>query len=96
RYAEVHGEGPARIATLAFDAVTLAAALADEAPGRRYTTARLTDPNGFYGIDGIFRFLPTGEIERGLAVLEIREGSVEIVSPAPDRFSTMPFSGAGF
>ena len=29
------------------------------------------DPNGFAGVDGIFRFNPDGTSERGLAVLEM-------------------------
>ncbi|MCP5431669.1 MAG: penicillin-binding protein activator [Alphaproteobacteria bacterium] len=90
RFAEVNGHAPERIATLAFDAVTLAAALADGAPGQRYTPARISDPNGFFGLDGIFRFRPDGTIERGLAVLEVNDGRIQIVSPAPDRFDVPP------
>ncbi len=84
------GYEPPRIASLAYDAVTLAAALADAPEGQRYTERRLTDPNGFYGIDGIFRFLPDGTAQRGLAILQVKDGGVEVVGPAPTRFETGP------
>ncbi len=56
--------------------------------GERFTDKRLTNPSGFAGVDGIFRFRTDGTTERGIAVLEIRDGKVEVVSPAPTRFDT--------
>ena len=40
-------------------------------PYHRFTQAALMDPNGFSGVDGIFRFNTDGTSERGLAVLEV-------------------------
>lgn len=80
---------PPRIASLGYDAVTLAAALANAPLGQRFTPDRLTNPNGFAGIDGIFRFLSTGGTERGLSILEIQEGQVVVVGPAPRQFETV-------
>jgi len=37
-------------------------------------------------VDGIFRLLPSGLVERGLAVKEIRNRRFVIVSPAPTTF----------
>ena len=45
-----------------------------------------TDPSGFSGVDGIFRFRADGNVERGLAVLEIERSGAKIVSPAPETF----------
>ena len=42
--------------------------------------------NGFAGLDGIFRFKSNGIAERGLAVLEMRRGRFQIISPAPEFF----------
>ena len=81
RYAATYGETPARIAPVAYDAVRLAASLA---PG--YPAEELTNPNGFSGTDGIFRFRPDGNVDRGLAVLEVRGGTAAILSPAPGTF----------
>ena len=44
------------------------------------------NPNGFAGIDGIFRFRPNGVAERGLAVLEFRNGRISIAEEAPKTF----------
>jgi hypothetical protein len=42
----------------------------------------LTNPNGFLGVDGLFRLNPTGVAERALAILEVRrEGVVMIAAP---------------
>lgn len=86
RYRRSYGDLPPRIATLAYDAISLVALLADGIPYRRYTAAALTDPNGFVGVDGIFRFRPDGGADRGLAVLQVGQGSFNVVDPAPQSF----------
>ena len=59
-------------ATLAYDAVALAAVLARQDTSRdAFGLTALTSPNGFAGTDGIFRLLPSGAAERGLSVLEV-------------------------
>jgi branched-chain amino acid transport system substrate-binding protein len=68
-YKSAYGEEPPRLATLAYDATALAAVLAKR--GARFDQASLTSPNGFAGIDGIFRLTADGSVERGLAVLEV-------------------------
>ena len=92
RFAEkfkgAHGEEPPRIATLAYDAVGLAATLAKKQTGIDYSAASLTDPAGFAGVDGIFRFTPDGLSERGLAVVEIGRDEVKVVGDPPRSFGT--------
>lgn len=91
RYQDTFGAEPPRIASLAYDATALAAVLAKSgAPGQRFSGPALTDPRGFAGVDGIFRLLPTGLAERGLAVLEVRPDAFAIVDPAPAAFGTVP------
>jgi hypothetical protein len=46
----------------------------------------LTTPDGFSGIDGIFRFRPDGAVDRGLCVFEIQNGAFGTVDPAPQSF----------
>ena len=82
---------PHRLASLAFDATAVAAVLANQAgpsADRRqaFSRARLASPNGFAGVDGIFRMLPSGEAERGLAVIEIERANFKVLSPAPQSF----------
>ncbi len=88
QYQSLYGAVPPRIATLAYDAAALAAVLARRAgPGQPpFSHAALQDPNGFLGIDGIFRFGADQVAERGLAVLEIQPGRPLVIDAAPTRF----------
>ncbi|MCA9736335.1 MAG: hypothetical protein KC645_01800 [Gemmatimonadetes bacterium] len=96
QYAGVYGAAPPRLATLAYDAAALAAVLAqgdgarDEATGLPrpdFSHATLTDPAGYYGRDGVFRFLDDGTAERGLAVMEVGDHMNTVLSPAPETFT---------
>lgn len=90
RYKSKFGSEPARIATLAYDAITLAAALAKTQAGQRFALDTLTNTSGFNGADGLFRFRADGPNERGLAVLQIDNGAAKTVSPAPRSFTSNP------
>ncbi len=46
----------------------------------------LTNPSGFTGIDGLFRFRADGTNERGLAVLQVTPSGAQVISPAPKSF----------
>ncbi len=86
RYQSQFGSAPTRIATLAYDAVTLASALTQNFGTQRFTEATLTNTNGFSGQDGVFRFRQNGMNDRGLAVFEIRSGSARAIAAAPTTF----------
>ena len=90
-YRAVFRANPPRIATLAYDALALVALLANGKAFERFTDAALTDPSGFSGIDGIFRFRRDGSADRGLAVLEVGADGFSVRDPAP-----RSFVGAGF
>lgn len=90
RYTRVYGAPPPRIASLAYDAVSLAVALSARLEGQRFTTEALTTEDGFAGVDGIFRFLPDGRTERGLAVMEMRSTGAVVIDPAPASFTVPP------
>jgi ABC-type branched-subunit amino acid transport system substrate-binding protein len=83
RYQARFGAQPPRTASLGYDAVSLTAALVRQYGTQRFADATLTNPAGFSGLDGTFRFLPEGVSERTLAVYEIRNGAPSVVSPAP-------------
>jgi hypothetical protein len=82
---------PPRIATLSYDALSLASLLSRGRAYDRFTDAALTDPAGFSGIDGIFRFQPDGSAERGLAVLEVTPNGLRVTDPAPKSFPQAGF-----
>ena len=85
-YRDKYGADPSRIATLAYDAVALSVALAREQGSERFTERVLQGTSGFSGTDGIFRFRPDGQNERGLSVQMIGDGSTSVISPAPRSF----------
>ncbi len=86
KYRAAFGTAPAQLASLAYDAVSLVALLAQGRPYHRFTRGALIDPNGFAGVNGIFRFKSDGTSERGLAVLEVTASGPVVVSPAPTTF----------
>ena len=86
RYREVYRRDPPRLATIAYDATALAAVLARGEGGPDFRVEAITNPVGFAGMDGIFRLLPDGSIERALAVIEVRRNSFRTISPAPETF----------
>ncbi len=74
RYRARYKQDPVRTATLAYDAVALIAALVKTQGAARFSPEMLTNPSGFSGIDGLFRFRADGTNERGLAVLRVASG----------------------
>ncbi|MGO8924734.1 MAG: penicillin-binding protein activator, partial [Xanthobacteraceae bacterium] len=58
RYRARYNQDPVRTATLAYDAVALVAALVKTQGPQRFSQQVLTNPSGFTGIDGLFRFRP--------------------------------------
>lgn len=86
RYRSRFGQDPVRTATLAYDSVALVAALVKTQGERRFTEPVLTNPSGFTGIDGLFRFRPDGTNQRGLAVLRVAPGGGQVISPPPRAF----------
>jgi ABC-type branched-subunit amino acid transport system substrate-binding protein len=87
RYRRKFNQDPVRTATLAYDAVSLVAALVKTQGPQRFSETVLTNPSGFSGVDGIFRFRADGTNERGLAVLRVAPSGGQVVSPAPKAFS---------
>lgn len=96
RFRQNYGVAPPRLASLAYDATALASVLAQGASANGggtdiYGRAALMNSNGFSGIDGIFRFKPDGRAERGLAVLQYRNGKIVTIDPPASTFQSAPF-----
>jgi ABC-type branched-subunit amino acid transport system substrate-binding protein len=86
RYRAKFNAEPVRTATLAYDAVALVAALARTQGPQRFSPETLTNPSGFAGIDGLFRFRADGTNERGLAVMRVATGGGQPVAGSPKSF----------
>lgn len=87
QYQAAFGETPPAIASLAYDAASLAGALARDIGPQRYNASALRDPVGFAGIDGVFRFTPDGLSERGLAIMELQPVGPIVRDQAPTSFA---------
>ncbi len=83
-FEDTFGRKPGPLAGLAYDVTALAAVLARSE--RRFDDTALTAPAGFAGRLGIFRLMPSGITEHGLAVVEVGAGSSRLLDPAPAAF----------
>lgn len=85
-YEKTYGAPPPRLATLAYDSMALATLLGQAKDGADFSHDTLASPNGYWGRDGIFRLMPNGTTERGLAVMEITRKGSRVIAPAPETF----------
>lgn len=86
KFIKSYGTSPPRLASLAYDAVSVAVTLSSNPPGQRYTAENITRMAGFNGVDGMVRFGANGVPERGLAVLEVQTFGANLLDPAPNAF----------
>jgi ABC-type branched-subunit amino acid transport system substrate-binding protein len=84
KYSSSYGGKPPRIASLAYDAVSLATNLARSGD---FSASAIANPDGFQGQNGIFRFRQNGLIQRGLSILEMTSSGPQVIAPAPERFA---------
>ncbi len=87
KYRARYGRSPLRLSSLGYDSVLLVARVARNwKPGSKFPVSQLTDPQGFIGVDGSFRFMPNGLTERTLEVQEIQAGKFVTINAAPAAF----------
>jgi ABC-type branched-subunit amino acid transport system substrate-binding protein len=91
RYRQAFGVAPGPLANHGYDAMALAAVLARSGSADPFRVAALTDPAGFSGVDGIFRFRPNGLSERSFAIMQIGKDGAEVVRAAPTSFQDAQF-----
>ncbi len=91
RFQRIYSYRPPRIAALAYDSIALAWSIARNAASTASPVSRdaLLQPNGFIGIDGGFRFLPSGLSERNLAVLAVNPNGPIVIDPPPPNFEKL-------
>jgi branched-chain amino acid transport system substrate-binding protein len=87
KYRTSYGATPYRLASLGYDSVLLTVRISQQwRPGSDFPMERLTDPDGFAGIDGAFRFGGSGLAERALEIQQVDAGSITVVDAAPRGF----------
>ncbi len=87
RYTAAYGDAPHPIAALAYDGIAAIGALIGTGAPDALSAASLTQGSGFVGVNGVFRLMPDGTNQRGLAVATIRNNAVVILDPAPRSFA---------
>ena len=87
RFKKAFGRPPLWLASLAYDATALAVVLAQGKAGPDYSISALTDRNGFLGVDGIFRLLPEGIVERAYTIHEVMRNGLDSRRAAPQTFT---------
>lgn len=88
KYRTRFGKAPLRLSSLGYDSVLLVARVArDWRPGSKFPVSQLTDPQGFIGVDGAFRFMSNGLTDRTLEVQEIQAGKFVTIDAAPGSFA---------
>ena len=86
-YRRIYGKAPTDLAAVAYDAAALTVRLAGEG-NLKYNG--VTDPDGFFGVNGLFRFRLDGTSERGLAVMQIKPTGAEVIEKGASQFATGP------
>lgn len=86
-YRRIYGRAPTDLAAVAYDAAALTVRLASE-NNLKYNG--VTDPDGFFGVDGLFRFRLDGTSERGLAVMQIEPTGAEVIEKGATQFVAGP------
>ncbi|WP_394153503.1 penicillin-binding protein activator [Loktanella salsilacus] len=87
RYRATYNSDPHPLAGLAYDGIAAIGALVATGNRNALTKSALTTRQGFQGTNGIFRLLPNGLNERGLAVATVRGNQMVILQNAPRSFS---------
>ncbi|MAB11440.1 MAG: penicillin-binding protein activator [Hyphomonas sp.] len=86
-YRRIYGKSPTDLAAVAYDAAAVAVSLAGE-DNLKYNG--VTNPDGFFGVNGLFRFRLDGTSERGLAVMQIRPTGAELIEKGASQFGPGP------
>jgi ABC-type branched-subunit amino acid transport system substrate-binding protein len=90
-YYQIYNKFPPRISSIIYDIVTAVAMIAEIKKDQNlkiqdFTSYAKPPKNGFEGIDGLFRFLPNGLVQRNLAVLEVNNGRFETLEKPVEQF----------
>lgn len=85
KYTSTFGERPSTLYSLAYDAVALTNALANNPDAD--LNDLITNPDGYVGINGVFRLFANGSNQHSLDITEVRKTGDVIVDAAPKKFT---------
>ena len=78
KYKNTFGEFPKNIYSIAYDSVLLASVLS--AKSHNEIEENITSKNGFIGVNGYFKIMPTGEARHNLEIYEVTSKGSNIIS----------------
>ena len=90
RYYQIYNKFPPRVSSISYDAAIAVIEFIKKS-GKRELSAEdfinyQSPKNGFIGLDGLFRFLPNGIVQRNFAILKIRGGKFEMIDSPSSMF----------
>lgn len=90
KYSYVFGERPQALYALGYDAVALANAIARQ--GGNNPTTVITNPDGYVGINGMFRLFENGRNQHSMDIVEVKKTGDVVIDQAPSRFDAADVS----
>jgi len=85
RYSDLYTERPSSLYSLGYDAVALASAISRN--GNDNLDEKITNKDGYIGINGVFRLFSNGYNQHSLDIREVRDSGNYIVDAAPRKFN---------
>jgi len=85
KYMQLFNERPSSLYAFGYDAVALASAISRH--DVNHLDSKITNPEGYIGLNGVFRFFPDGHNQHSLDIKEIRDSGNYIVDAAPLKFT---------
>ena len=85
KYMSLFGNYPNSLYAFAYDAVALSSVLARRNPSN--LEQAITNPDGFSGINGVFRFFNNGKNQHSLDIIRITPSADVVIDSAPDNFA---------
>ena len=86
RFNTAYQRRPTRLAGMGYDATAMLARMTRDGNRAGASARAIEAPDGFTGVDGLFRFR-NHVVERGMAVHEVVNRGSKVVQPAPKTFS---------
>lgn len=84
KYKDTFGEQPKSIYSFAYDSVLLASVLSGK---EENVDSSLTGKNGFIGVNGFFKILPTGQSRHNLEMLEVTKDGPKVAAKSAGKTS---------
>ena len=91
KFERLYGTKPYRLSSIGYDVMSVISMMRVADTSREnwdnFDQKILAYRQGFFGVEGLFRLMPNGVSERGLAIMEVRKNGVQLLKDAPKYFA---------